>query len=516
MKACILTFIKDEHEYLDEWIKYHLNLSISHIFIYEDIDSKSHKDITDKYTDVSLANISSVLVPFSLKIAKHLKLTKASNPQEIYAKECLKRIKESGYDWCFLIDNDEYITFEDAGDSLDSILNKFSAYDAFIMRWRCYGANGHIHKPDYSEKGVVDTYTKEAYYVPAAAKSSYSKTCYNMRTYKDEFFWYMHQPSASCNFCNTSFIKDRNTPSYDIIYIRHYITKSWEEYIWKLKSRGFFYGKTRDIDFFFIASPELRPYKDKLMSELKEETLVVLPYKQSGSQGRELFLTLNAWKKYCMFSYHFVVIGEFDLSLQSQYPWCEFIYSKCVPKREGQYNQHIDVQNCMSIIKTKYGHIYDGFIWIADDNYAVKPFTLDDIKTVHYHTSSFTGQKDKPASWWTHDKWKTRQLLDRENLPHVNYTTHYPCWLDFYKLESIWKRYNMNNESYVLEDIYFNYYNHQEPVIDSSIRLGIWNINIYKNEFNKAVSDPNIKFMCNSVDGWSKELEDSLHKIIFE
>ena len=89
-------------------------------------------------------------------------------------------------------------------------------------------------------------------------------------------------------------------------------------------------------------------------------------------------------------------------------------------------------------------------------------------------------------------------------------------WLEFSKLSYIINRFNMDKESYVIEDIYYNFYNHKEPILDSNIRLGIWDMNIYKNEFAKAVSNPNIKFMCNSVEGWSKELEDSLHKIIFE
>lgn len=58
---CIFTVIKNEHEYLDEWIKYHLELGIDHIFIFEDIDSDTHKEITDKYGDrVSLNNILTV------------------------------------------------------------------------------------------------------------------------------------------------------------------------------------------------------------------------------------------------------------------------------------------------------------------------------------------------------------------------------------------------------------------------------------------------------------------------
>ena len=60
--SCILTVIKNEQEYLDEWIKYHLDLGIDHIFIFEDIDSDSHKEICDKYgVKVSLDSILSIL-----------------------------------------------------------------------------------------------------------------------------------------------------------------------------------------------------------------------------------------------------------------------------------------------------------------------------------------------------------------------------------------------------------------------------------------------------------------------
>ena len=62
MKTCIITIIKNEHLYLDEWITYHLNIGISHIFLYEDIDSESHKSITDKYfNEVTLNSVLSLL-----------------------------------------------------------------------------------------------------------------------------------------------------------------------------------------------------------------------------------------------------------------------------------------------------------------------------------------------------------------------------------------------------------------------------------------------------------------------
>jgi len=244
------------------------------------------------------------------------------------------------------------------------------------------------------------------------------------------------------------------------------------------------------------------------------EILVVLPYKQESSQGNEIKLALGSWKKFCQFKYHFIVIGTFNESLKNEFPWVEFIYCPTLEKRKNQYNPHLDMQNKYRMIESLYSNKYNGFIRMVDDNYAIKPFNLEDIITTHYHSLSFNGTKEHPTRFWNHDKWKTRQLLDKENLPHINYTTHYPRYFEFSKLKEIWDKFNMDNESYVLEDIYFNYFNHEEPILDSTIRLGIWNNDIYKKDFQNAIENPDIKFVCNSVQGWSRELENDLKKII--
>ena len=516
MKTCILTVIKNEQEYLDEWIKYHLDLGIDHIFMFEDIDSDSHKEICDKYGDkVSLNSISIVLDDENKKITAELKQTKTTNPQWIYFKSSLLYLQSlNEYDWCFVIDVDEYITFENEKENIEDILNMFSQYDAIVIQWKCYGANGFIKKPDYTNKGIVETYTSEmAGHIPLK-RPFITKVCYNLKTYKDTNFGHIHQSSDNCKWCKTDFTKNRETIVYKSIYLRHYITKSWEEYVWKIKTRGYFWGKTRNIDFFFSINSDMADKKEQLINELKNEKLVVLPYKQSGSQGNEIRLALNAWKKFCNFNYHFVVIGEFDDNIKKDFPWVEFIYIPQNTKIDGQFSQHINVQNCMEIIMKKYDKVYDGFIWMVDDNYAIKPFYFEDIKKIHNHSESFVGNEKSPTHFWNHDKWKTRQLLDKENLPHINYTTHYPCYFDFNKLKEIWDKFNMRNESYVLEDVYFNYFPHEKPVLDSTIRFGIWNKSIFKNDFQKAVDNPNIKFVCNSVEGWSRELEDELWKIV--
>ena len=516
MNTCILTIIKNEHEYLDEWIRYHIDLGIDRIFIFEDIDSESHKEITDKYGErVSLQNVDDILDDNEKLKTKELKLNKKFNPQHIYIRKGLLYLKSlNEYDWCFVIDADEYITQECPCELLSDILINYKSYDAIVLQWKCYGANGLIKKPDYANKGIVDTYTTEMCGHIPIKKPFLTKVCYNLKTYKDLNFGHVHQPSDMCNWCKPDFTKNREIIVFKNIYLRHYITKSWEEYIWKIRNRGYFWGKTRNIDFFFKINSDMNYLKDKLMSLLRQEILVVLPYKQNGAQGNEIKHALRGWKKFCQFKYHFVVIGEFNEELRNEFPWVEFIYCESLPKIESQYNQHINVQNVMEIVMNRYHHIYDGFIWMVDDNYAIKPFTLEDITTIHYLSTNFVGRKDQPTSFWNHDKWKTRQLLDREGLSHINYTTHYPCYFEFNKLKEIWDRYNMRNESYVLEDIYFNYFSHPEPIQVNCIRLGIWNKMDFDRKFQDAVNDPNIKFICNSVEGWSKELEQELSKLV--
>ena len=516
--SCILTVIKNEHEYLDEWIRYHLDLGVDHIFIFEDMDSESHKVITDRYGDkVSLCSILSILSDEDKSCAIELKLTKKRNAQEMYILTALSNIQKeykNQYDWCFVIDNDEFITLENENTSLKEVISSFDGYDAFIMQWKCYGANGLVHKPDYTNKGIIETYTKEIQgHVPTATPQSLTKSCYNLNTYREEYFLYLHQPSRYCNFCRTNFERDRNKPVYDKIYIRHYITKSWEEYVWKKKTRGYFFGRMRTFDSFFTINTDMLNMKEELINRLNEGKLVVLPYKQSSSQGNELRIALNAWRKFCTFKYHFIVIGEFDDKLKLEFPWVEFINCPSIDKKEGQYNPHLDIQNKFKIVSRMYSQSYNGFIYMTDDEYAIKPFDLKDVTSVFYHSASFIGCEPCPTSFWRHDKWKTRQLLDREHLPHVNYTTHHPYFMEFKKLDEIRKKYNLLNESYVFDDIYFNYFKHEEPVLDSKIRLGIWSKGIFQAQFQKAIEDPNIKFVCNSVEGWSKELETALENI---
>jgi len=94
MTSCILTVIKNEHEYLDEWIQYHLNLGIDHIFIFEDIDSDSHEEICKKYDKVTLDSVTAVLDEKSRIEAKEVKELNKYSVQHTYFRNGLNFLKK--------------------------------------------------------------------------------------------------------------------------------------------------------------------------------------------------------------------------------------------------------------------------------------------------------------------------------------------------------------------------------------------------------------------------------------
>lgn len=485
-------------------------MGITHIFILEDIDSNTHYEIAAKYGDkVSLASVVFVLSAEEKRYIEHLKETGEKGGQATCVKAGLKYIQEHyDYDWCFIIDNDEFLTLGQK--NLNSVLSLYNNYDAFIMAWECYGANGLVHKPDYSKRGVVDTYlTLCKGHVPLSSPVYDKKICFNLKTYKEDFWENIHVPKDSCNFCNTDRQKEKYKNCYTNIYIRHYITKSWEEYLWKKRTRGYFFGVARTYNAFFTINPEMLPQKQELIENIEGETLVVLPYAGSGAQGHELEIALTAWKKFCRFKYHFVIIGDCPRNLVRQFNWVEWISCGKIALRPDQYSPHLDMQHKMEIAYEKFKDKYEGFIWMVDDNYAVHPFTLQDIKTVHFHQLSFTGNSEAPKYFWKYDKYKTRLLLDAAKLPHHNYTTHYPCYFEFDKLKEIWDKYDLRNNSYVVEDIYFNSVRHAQPVLDTTIRYGVWGP-VELQDLDNALVNPDIKFVCNSREGWCPELEEKL------
>ena len=256
MKTCIITIVKNEQEYLEDFIKYHLDLGITDIFIWEDLGSESHKNITDKYENVHLSSILDLyedererfLIQCEREAQKPIK-TKLLN-------KALQYIHSLGkYDWTFNIDNDEYIT---CTEPLEDVLGRYKDYDGVMLYWQNYGCSGHLYKPKY-DKPIWEIYTEKAGYEVETdlQMGNICKFTINMKRYNPKMYWDLHNSKE--NWCKVDFSKDdRRRVVLGDFFLRHYITKSVEEWYKKLYIRGMFYRGHRNEKSLYDMCPEVK------------------------------------------------------------------------------------------------------------------------------------------------------------------------------------------------------------------------------------------------------------------
>lgn len=269
MNICIFTVIKDETDYLEDFLKYHTELGL-HIFVFEDLFSVSHKNITDKYNNVELHSVKELYSEEEIPELIENRIQKKP-PQTDFINRGLKYIHSlNKYDWCWLIDCDEYIT---STEPISSVLNRFNDRDSVLVYWMNFGCSGHIYKPKY-DKPIYEIYTQRCGYELYSDYKYWkiTKFCVNMNKWKPTMKYWIH--CANVNFIKADGTYKRTEIVYEPLYLRHYITKSFEEYIQKVYVRGMFHNGHRNMQSFFEMQPEMKDIilNDKeLISYIKDK-----------------------------------------------------------------------------------------------------------------------------------------------------------------------------------------------------------------------------------------------------
>ena len=272
MKTCIHTVILNElDEYLKPWLDHHSKM-VDQIFIFEDIDSHSHKHITDQYPNVTLMSVFDI---YDGKKDKWLRehREKGGINQRYYIMDGVQYIQRMNeYDWCFTLDIDEFITLQEPYKAISDVLSEFQDKDAVILQWMNYGASGRISKPNYNGRDYREFYTERADFSNADATFKMdSKIAWNLRKITRWNLCGLH--CCAGNWVKTNGEKNRRSTVYDKMYLSHYVTRSWEEYLWKIYVRGMhcFNDHRKDKDFFEI-NKDMMPMYDECM-KFKEEYL---------------------------------------------------------------------------------------------------------------------------------------------------------------------------------------------------------------------------------------------------
>lgn len=213
----IVVIMKNEGCYLKEWIEYHKMLGVERFYVYDNESTDNTKQILEPY-------IASGDVIYEYVKGKAMQLP-------TYQKAIDDHKYESRY--MAFIDCDEFIVPK-TRDTILEVINdieketKKTLY-GLAINWKNFGYNSHYSKPD---RLVTESYLKceDKYQV---------KSIINPRVY------YVARTPHNFTSLVGKYTRDQKgklaigqqhyTPSYDKIQINHYFTKSYEEFIAKIK-----------------------------------------------------------------------------------------------------------------------------------------------------------------------------------------------------------------------------------------------------------------------------------------
>lgn len=235
----------------------------------------------------------------------------------------------------------------------------------------------------------------------------------------------------------------------------------------------------------------------------ENKVLVVIPYLKSQAQGRELEFAINGWLRHFQENFRLVIIGDDPGFLDNFSDQVEFVECKRVPVHPTLCTKHLDFINKMQTIIALFPE-YSAMIWTFDDVYAINDFCLADVQLLKQHQSEMEGNyQDKNR--FIQDMARTREVLVAESKPIRNYTTHLPYYFEFEKLLELIEKFDMSKTSYVIENLYYNYYFPSRIPLQLNIsfdnmRCAIWRSNprmeIVRAAFSKQI------WIVNSPEGY--------------
>ncbi|MCR8558590.1 glycosyltransferase family 2 protein [Mucilaginibacter sp. BJC16-A38] len=242
--------IKDENDYLEEWINYHLKTGVEHFYIY---DNSSKVPVYDTLKKLNLLQYATVT-----RIRGKAKQVRAYN-------KCLKKYGKTSQ-WIGFIDTDEFMVPKTTSGNLVEFLKDYQDYGGLGINWLVFGSNGHIKKTNRPQLESFTLRSDETFSV-----NSHIKNIVQPRFTKEALGAHSFAYKDG-KFCvNENFVRidgSFSEVSVNKIQLNHYYCRSKEEYDAKVK-RG--YGDTskkRKVDEFY--------YHDKDANKVEDTTILQL------------------------------------------------------------------------------------------------------------------------------------------------------------------------------------------------------------------------------------------------
>ena len=223
-KILLCTIARNENKYILEFINHYRNMNVSKIIIYDNnqIDGENFLDILKDFIKINFIKI--------------IDIRGFQRPQKKAYDHCYNYNKYN-YEWIAFYDIDEYLfllNYTNIYDFLSS--NAFKNCQSIIINWKYYGDNDKIF---YEPKPLSERFTKPINITKEIMNYTYIYCAAKTIVRGGLHLNWGHFPHYLKNTINCrpngSILKDYLTPpDYSNAFIKHYTTKSTEEYIEKL------------------------------------------------------------------------------------------------------------------------------------------------------------------------------------------------------------------------------------------------------------------------------------------
>ena len=237
--SAICLLIKDENDYINEWLSWHIGIGFEHFYIYDN-GSKIPiaKSVDNRYITYC------TFVDFS---GEH------SNTQIDCYRDALNKYGEQAK-WLAFIDTDEFIR-PIPSENINDFLARYEHYDGLYVRWVIYDANGLIKKDSRPQR---ERFTRVS---PGTPRKPFGKSIIqpskvrNMGThFPTGIIGQYDMVDGNEQWMRTGcsdFSKD------DKIVIDHYFTRSYEEWLEKAKRGSCDPRCDRKYDEFYEFNPDM-------------------------------------------------------------------------------------------------------------------------------------------------------------------------------------------------------------------------------------------------------------------
>lgn len=216
--VAVTAIVKNEALYFEEWINFHRAIGVEHFFILNNASEDNSVEVLTPYINHGIVTLL------------HWPLKGGQIDGYNFVLRSLGHLAR----WMAFIDLDEFIVLKQ-DESLPDFLARFPDADQILIPWRNFGYSGHRTRP---EGWVIENFTM-AENIPAGGfPDRHSKAIVRVEAATQATAHFMHTCDKRTVNERGEIVPERElieAPSYDLVQINHYWTKSYEEFEAKLR-----------------------------------------------------------------------------------------------------------------------------------------------------------------------------------------------------------------------------------------------------------------------------------------